>query len=104
VDEAEENAARRKKLLLTGLTLALILGLAALFFALSGGGPSPRTARPEVPANEVEAAVETIQSLSEQPGVNPGVRPDIIINRTKAVAGQVEGQRRRDDETGRELP
>ena len=100
VDEAEENAARRKRQILAGLVFLLLLGLAGLFLAFSSPKPSPPQAGPSVPANEVEAAVETIRSLSEQPGANPGVRPDIIINRTKAVAGQVENRR----ETGQESP
>ena len=92
VNEELENAARRKRRLVAGLALLLIIGLSGLLFALFK--PPAPAALPSGPAHSAGAAAETLQSLSEQSGAAVGVRPDIIINRTKAVAGQVEEKQR----------
>ena len=91
VDEEEEKAARRKKRIRAGLVLSLALGLSGL--GLTFSRPPAPAAGPAGPAQGAGAALETRQNLSEQSGASVGVRPDIVINRAKAVAGQVEKKR-----------
>ena len=91
VDEETENAARFKKWLIVGLA-SLVLGLGAVIMGLIFF-KAPPPASPG-PASGASATVDTLQNLSEQSGTAVGVRPDIVINRTKDVAGQVERNRR----------
>ena len=87
-DEEAENAARWKKRLIFGLVL-LVLGLGS-FLGLTFSKPRA----PASPGPAPGAAAGSLQNPSEQSGAAAGVRPDLVINRTKAVAGQVEGNRK----------
>jgi len=93
VDEESENSARLKKWLIFGLA-GLVLGLGGVLLGLAFFKTPP----PASPASGAAATVDTIQSLSEQSGAAVGVRPDIVINRTKSVAGQVERNRKVPDQ------
>jgi hypothetical protein len=81
-----------RKIFVGGLAFILILGLAALFFLFRGVEPPLAAVRPvpATPKNDIEGALDTMQSLSEQPV--SGLRPDKIMNRTRAVAGQAENR------------
>ena len=70
-----------KKWLIVGLVV-LVLGLGGLAFFKTPAKP---------PASPGSAPVAS-------PSAEVGVRPDIVINRTKAVAGQVERNRNDQEE------
>ena len=83
----DENTS--KKWLLAGLAgLVLVVVLLGLAFFRT---PAPA---PQGPA----AGVEIRQNLAEQSGAAVGVRPDLVINRAKDVAGQVERNRKDPEE------
>ena len=72
----------------------LIIGLLGLVLVVLAGLVFFRTpAKPPAALPAVEAEADIRQNLTEQSGAAVGVRPDIIINRTKDVAGQVEKNR-----------
>lgn len=56
-----------RKIFVGGLAFILILGLAVLFFLFQGTEPPPAAVRsiPVTPKNDIEGALDTMQSLSE---------------------------------------
>ena len=89
MDAEAENTV--KKWLIVGLLGLVLVVLAGLVFFRT-------PAQPPAASLAVEAEADIRQNLSEQSstgqsGAAVGVRPDIIINRAKDVAGQVERNR-----------
>jgi hypothetical protein len=83
MDEEAENTARFKKWLIVGLAGLALAGLGGLAFFKTPAQP---------PASQGPAPAAS-SAATKQSGAAVGVRPDIIINRTKDVAGQVERNR-----------
>jgi hypothetical protein len=93
VDEETSAAARRKKQIRVGLAACLVLGGLLLIFIFFKAEPPAPAVPAGGPSSAPEAAAEVLQNIPPGPAV--GVRPDIIINRTKDVAGQVEENQKR---------
>lgn len=99
IPDEEESSPNRARLVIAGLVLLVIIGLAAIFFSgLLDGPQSPATGTPGTAKSSdvIGEALEAIESLPDQ---NIGVRPDIILNRAKDTADQAEGRRRMEEET-----
>lgn len=93
------GASNRGRLIIAGLVLLVIIGLAVIFFSGVLDGPQvPAASVPETPrsADGIGEALDAFQDLPDQ---NIGLRPDIVLDRAKNTADQAESRRRMEEET-----
>lgn len=88
------------RLILVGLVLLVIIGLAVVFFSGFLNDPQqPEADAPPSAAKSADSLADALDSFQDLPDQNMGARPDIILNRAKNTAEQAEDRQQMDKET-----
>ncbi len=87
----DDEGPRRGRLVLIGLLLLLIIGLAVVFFSGAFESPKPIKAgpAPTQPKDGLSDAVDAFHGLSDQ---SIGAQPGYILERSRDTADQVENK------------
>lgn len=95
----EEPASNRGRLIIAGLVLLVIIGLAVIFFSGILNGPQqPVAGRPAAGGSSGDGIGEALEAFQDLPAGTPGMNPDIYLNRAKDAAEQADDRRRMERE------
>lgn len=100
----EEETSNRGRLIIAGLVLLVIIGLAVVFFSGVLNGPQVPAADAPAASGSSDGIGEALDAFQELPDQNIGIRPDIVLDRAKNTAEQAEGRRRMEEETEQYQP
>lgn len=92
----EEPASNKPKIVFGVLALLVIIGLAMFMFG--GFKPEAAPARPVSPAQSTDDLGEAVNIFHDLPDQNLGVKPNLIIDRSKETSDKVNQKARDMDE------
>lgn len=90
----DQPAYNRGRLIIAGLVLLVIIGLAAVFFSGILDGPRQPRPGPSAGSGSGDGIGEALEAFQDMPAGNPAINPDVYLNRAQDAANQADERRR----------